>query len=52
LPDVEIPLGAQVEEAVMLGVGSLDGMDFDALEALQCMLERRKGGDGFDRIHD
>ena len=45
LPDVDIPLGAQVEEAVMVGVGSLDVMDFDALEALQCMLERRKGGE-------
>ena len=45
LPEVDIPLGAQVEEAVMVGVGSLDGMDFDALEALQCMLERRKGGE-------
>ena len=45
LPDVDIPLGAQVEEAVMVGVGSLDGMDFDALETLQCMLERRKGGE-------
>src|SRR6202046_305089 len=43
LPDVDIPLGAQVEEAVMVGVGSPGGMDFDALEALQCMLERRKG---------
>jgi hypothetical protein len=45
LPDVDIPLGAQVEEAVMVGVGSLDGMAFDALEVLQCMLERRKGGE-------
>jgi hypothetical protein len=45
LPDVDIPLGAEVEEAVMVGVGELDGMDFDALEALQCMLERRKGGE-------
>jgi hypothetical protein len=45
LPDVDIPLGAQVEEAVMVGVGTPDGMDFDALEALQCMLERRKGGE-------
>ena len=43
LPDVDIPLGAEVEEAVMVGVA--DGMDFDALEALQCMLERRKGGE-------
>ena len=45
LPDVDIPLGAEVEEAVMVGVGGIDGMDFDALEALQCMLERRKGGE-------
>jgi hypothetical protein len=45
LPDVDIPFGAEVEEAVMVGVGGFDGMDFDALEALQCMLERRKGGE-------
>jgi hypothetical protein len=45
LPDVDIPLGAEVEEAVMVGVGGFDGMDFDALEAMQCMLERRKGGE-------
>jgi hypothetical protein len=45
LPDVDIPLGAQVEEAVMVGAGAPGGMDFDALEALQCMLERRKGGE-------
>src|ERR1700691_5717047 len=43
LPDVDIPLGAEVEEAVVVGAG--DGMEFDALEALQCMLERRKGGE-------
>jgi hypothetical protein len=45
LPDVDIPLGAEVQEVVMVGVGGFDGMDFDALEALQCMLERRKGGE-------
>jgi hypothetical protein len=45
LPEVDIPLGAKVEEAVMVGVGGVDGMDFDALEALQCMLERRQGGE-------
>jgi hypothetical protein len=45
LPDVDIPLGAQVQEAVMVGVGGFDGMDFEALEALQCMLERRKSGE-------
>jgi hypothetical protein len=45
LPDVDIPLGAHVEEAVMVGVGGFDGTNFDALEAMQCMLERRKGGE-------
>ena len=45
LPDVDIPLGAPVREAVMVGVGRFDGMDFDALDAMQCMLERRKGGE-------
>ena len=45
IPDVDIPLGARIEEAVMVGVGPLDGMDFDALEAMQCMLERRAGGE-------
>lgn len=42
LPDIDIPMGAQVEDAVM--VCPFDGMEFDALEAMQCMLERRKGG--------
>jgi hypothetical protein len=45
LPDVDIPLGAPVQEAVMVGVGGFDGMDFDALDAMQSMLERREGGE-------
>ena len=45
LPDVDIPFGAHVLEAVMVGVGGIDDADFDALEAMQCMLERRKGGE-------
>ena len=45
LPDVDIPLGASVQEAVMVGVGGFDGMDFDALDAMQAMLERRRGGE-------
>jgi hypothetical protein len=43
LPDIDIPIGAQIEEAVM--VCPFDGREFDALEAMQCMLERRKGGE-------
>lgn len=45
LPDVDIPLGAQIEDAVMVGVGGSDAMDFHAFEGLQCMMERRKGGE-------
>jgi hypothetical protein len=45
LPDVEMPLHAQIEEAVMVGTGGSDAMDFHALEAMQCMLERRQGGE-------
>ena len=43
LPDIDIPFGAQIQEAVM--VCPFDGMEFDALEAMQCMIERRKGGE-------
>lgn len=45
LPDVEIPLNARIEDAVMVGVGGSDAMDFHALEGLQCMVERRRGGE-------
>ncbi len=45
LPAVEIPAGAHIEDAVMVGEGGSDAMDFHALEGLQCMLERRSGGE-------
>ena len=45
LPDLELPLGCQIEDALMVGAGGSDAMDFHALEAMQCMLERRKGGE-------
>ncbi len=45
LPDLELPLGCQIEDALMVGSGGSDAMDFHALEAMQCMLERRKGGE-------
>ncbi len=45
LPDVEVPLGAVIEDALMVGVGGSDPMDYHALEAMQCMIERRKGGE-------
>ena len=45
LPDVELPLGCQIEEALMVGCGGSDPMDYHALEAMQCMIERRSGGE-------
>ena len=45
LPDLELPLGCQIQDALMVGVGGSDPMDYHALEAMQCMLERRKGGE-------
>ena len=45
LPDVELPLGCEIESALMIGVGGSDPMDYHALEAMQCMVERRKGGE-------
>src|SRR3954468_1002560 len=45
LPDVDVPLGAEIEDALMVGCGSSDPMDYHALEAMQSMLERRRGGE-------
>jgi len=45
LPAVDLPFGAVVEDALMVGVGGSDAMDYHALEAMQCVLERRKGGE-------
>jgi hypothetical protein len=45
LPNLELPLGCEIEEALMVGNGGSDPMDYHALEAMQCMIERRKGGE-------
>src|SRR4029453_1341120 len=45
LSDIELPLDCEIESAVMVGYGGADVMDFHGLEALQCMLERRQGGE-------
>ncbi len=44
-PSVEMPANVQVREAVCAGYGGVDSYDFHALETLQCMVERRKGGE-------
>jgi hypothetical protein len=45
MPDVELPLGADVEEMLCVAIGGLDSYDFHALEVIQCMAERRRGGE-------
>jgi hypothetical protein len=45
LPAVEVPLGAEVIEAVCVCYGGIDSYDFHGLESLQCLVERRKGGE-------
>ena len=45
LPPIELPLNSVIEDALMIGVGGSDAMDYHALEAMQCMVERRRGGE-------
>jgi hypothetical protein len=44
-PYLEIPRGARIEAAVSVGYGPLDAYGFHTLETLQCMVERRRGGE-------
>ena len=44
-PSVEFPSGVEVEEALSVCYGGVDSYDFHGLETLQCMVERRKGGE-------
>ncbi|MFZ1942326.1 MAG: hypothetical protein WBD91_18400, partial [Acidobacteriaceae bacterium] len=45
VPSVEMPLGASIREAISIGYGGIASYDFHALETIQCMVERRKGGE-------
>ncbi len=45
MPAVDLPHGTRVREAMCVAAGSPDSYDFHAFETLQCMLERRKGGE-------
>jgi hypothetical protein len=44
-PETTVPLGAEVAEAMAVGYGGLESYGFHALEGLQCLVERRKGGE-------
>lgn len=45
MPAVDMPYDAVIEEAVGVANGPTDIYDFHALEMMQCMIERRRGGE-------
>ena len=44
-PELKIPIGSEFTGAVGLGYGAIEGYGFHTIEGLQCMVERRKGGE-------
>ncbi len=45
VPELEIPIDTPIERAVGVGYGDMDAYGFHTLEAFQCMVERRAGGE-------
>lgn len=45
MPAIDMPFGAEIEELLCVAIGGMDSYDFHALEVIQCMAERRKGGE-------
>ncbi len=44
-PPLKLPRNAALIEAVQIGYGPFEGYGFHALEGLQCLAERRRGGE-------
>jgi hypothetical protein len=44
-PALKLPIGCELTAALQIGYGPFEGYGFHALEGLQCMVERRKGGE-------
>jgi hypothetical protein len=44
-PELELPFDCKLENALSIGYGDLDAYGFHTLETLQCMVERRAGGE-------
>lgn len=44
-PSLRLARNCELTEAVAVGYGPFEGYGFHALEALQCMVERRRGGE-------
>ncbi len=45
IPSVEMPSGVKIREALCICYGGVDSYDYHGIETLQCMVERRKGGE-------
>jgi len=45
MPAIDMPPGAEVDEVLGIAMGGIDSYDFHALEMIQCMAERRRGGE-------
>lgn len=45
MPAIDMPHGAEVEEILCVAIGGIDSYDLHALETIQCMAERRRGGE-------
>ena len=44
-PAESLPLNSEIEDALVVGYGGLESYGFHALETLQCVIERRRGGE-------
>lgn len=45
MPAIDMPRDAGIDEAMCVAIGRVDSYDFHALEVIQCMVERRQGGE-------
>jgi hypothetical protein len=52
-PAIDWPIGTPMTESIAVGYGPPEVYEFHTLEALQCMVERRTGGEtGVAAVHD
>jgi hypothetical protein len=52
MPAIDMPHGVPLRESVCVAYGGIDSYDIHALEAAQCMSERRQGGEvGIRQVH-
>ena len=45
MPAIDMPYDAELDEVMCVAMGGVDSYDFHALDTIQCMAERRKGGE-------